>query len=130
MYHDPKVGKSDYYYLVFTTPDGRVWPKMGRGLTLSYVDPGQQRIIRLPDSTRLVRDYLAKFGCHYIVPDGQGNLWIGLKQRGLLRFNPQTLAVDHLVDQPLDVRGITQDRRGIIYFTTIEQGLFAYAPTG
>ena len=128
VYHDPNVGKGDYYYLVFTTPDGRVWPKMGRGHTLSYVDPGQQRMVRLPDSTRLVRDYLAKFGCHYLFADGQGNLWIGLKKRGLLRFNPRTLAVDHLVDQPLDVRGITQDQRGVIYFTTVEQGLFAYAP--
>lgn len=128
VYHDPQVKKSDYYYQVWPTADGRVWPKMGRGHSLSYIDSGRQRVVRLPDSTRLVRDYLAKYGCHYILPDAQGNLWIGLKKRGLLRFNPRTLAVDHLVDRPLDVRGIAQDRRGIIYFTTIEQGLFAYTP--
>ncbi len=128
VYHDPVVKKGDYYYIVIPTADGRVWPKMGRGHTLAYIDPGRQRMVRLSDSTRLVRDYLAKYGCHYILPDAQGNLWIGLKKKGLLRFNPRTLAVDHLVDRPLDVRGIAQDRRGVIYFTTIEQGLFAYTP--
>ena len=128
VYHDPLVKQGDYYYLIITAPDGRIWPKMGRGQALAYIDPNRRRMIRLPDSTRLVRDYLMRYGCHYIVADATGNLWIGLKKKGLLRFNPRTLAVDHLVDRPLDVRGIAPDNRGKIYFTTVDQGLFAYTP--
>lgn len=55
VFHDPRVKMGDYYYHVLPTPDGRVWLKMGRGYSLAYVDPRQQRIVRLPDTTRLVR---------------------------------------------------------------------------
>lgn len=127
-FHDPVLKTEDNYYHVVPAPDGRVWLKMGRGYSLSYVDPNQERIVRLPDSTRLVRDYLARYGCHFLFADTNGILWIGLRNNGLLTFNPQTGAVAHVVDRPLDVRGITQDRRGIIYFTTTSQGLFAYTP--
>lgn len=128
VFHDPRVKKDDYYYHVLPTPDGRVWLKMGRGYSLSYVDPRQQCIVRLPDTTRLVRDYLARYGFHCLFADAHHTLWIGLKKKGLLRVNTQTFAVEHLVDQSLDIRGITQDRRGTVYFTTVDQGLFAYAP--
>lgn len=128
VFHDPQVKKDDYYYHVLPTPDGRVWLKMGRGYSLSYVDPRQQRIVRLPDTTRLVRDYLARYGFHCLFADAHNTLWIGLKEKGLLRVNTQTFAVEHLVDRSLNIRGITQDRQGTVYFTTVDQGLFAYAP--
>lgn len=128
VFHDPIDPRGDYYYHIVPAPDGRLWLKMGRGYSLSYVDPKGERIVRVPDSTRLVRDYLAPYGCHYLFADAQGMLWIGLKKKGLLRFNPRTGAVTHVVDRPLDVRSIAQDRQGVIYFTTTDQGLFIYTP--
>jgi len=128
VFHDPVARKGDYYYHIVPAPDGRLWLKMGRGHSLSYVDPQRERIVRLPDSTRLVRSYLAKYGCHYLFADAQGLLWIGLKKKGLITFNPRTGAIRHVVDRPLDIRGIAQDRQGVIYFTTSDQGLFTYLP--
>lgn len=128
VFHDPLIRKGDYYYQVIPAPDGRVWLKMGLGHSISYVNPRQDSLIRLPDTTRLVRDYLARYGSHCLYADAGGVLWIGLKKKGLLTFDPRTGAVRHVVDRPLDVRSITQDRRGLVYFTTSKQGLFTYAP--
>ena len=128
VFHDPLTPKGDFYYHVVPAPDGRLWLKMGAGHSLSYIDPRRDRLVRLPDSTRLVREYLAPYGCHYLFADAQGLLWIGLKNKGLLTFDPRTGAVRHIVDRPLDVRSIAQDGQGRIYFTTTQQGLFAYTP--
>lgn len=128
VFHDPVLKEGDYYYHVVPSTDGRIWLKMGSGYSLSYVDPRHERIVRVPDTTRLMRDYLAKYGSHYIFFDAQNNLWIGLKGHGLLKVNPHTFAVEHVVDQSLHVRGITQDRRGTIYFATSNRGFFAYDP--
>ncbi|WP_373512421.1 ATP-binding protein [Persicitalea sp.] len=126
--HDPVLTKGDYYYQITPVSNGRMWLKMGRGNSLSYIDVARQSIVRLPDTIRLVRDYLAKYGSNYLFADAEGNLWIGLRQHGLLKFNPKTGAVTHAVDRPLDVRGIAQDKQGIIYFTTTAHGLFVYNP--
>ncbi|QKZ12648.1 ATP-binding protein [Spirosoma sp. KUDC1026] len=128
VFHDPVLKEGDYYYQLVSSVDGRIWLKQGSGLSLAYVDTRQQRIVRLPDSTRVVRDYLARYGSHYLFTDAQASLWIGLKDHGLLKLNPRTLAVKHIVDQGLDIRSITQDRQGVIYFATSKQGLFAYNP--
>lgn len=126
--HDPVLNEGDYYYHLATAPDGKIWLKRGWGFSLSYVDTRQQRIVRVSDTTRLVRNYLAKAGSHYIYVDEQANLWIGLQKHGLLKVNARTLAVEHIVDRGLDVRFITQDRRGTVYFTTGNQGFFVYNP--
>ncbi|NEU66297.1 ATP-binding protein [Spirosoma agri] len=128
VFHDPVMKEGDYYYHLMASPDGRIWFKMSSGFSLSYIDTRQSRLVRVADTTRLVRAYLAKYGSHSFFADAQANLWIGLQQHGLLKVNPRTLAVEHLIDQGLDVRFITQDRRGVVYFTTAKQGLFAYNP--
>lgn len=128
VFHDPVLKEGDYYYQLVLGADGRIWLKQGSGLSLSYVDTRQQRLVRVPDSTRLVRNYLARYGSHFLFTDARANLWIGLKDHGLLKVDPRTLAVEHIVDQGLDIRSITQDRRGIVYFATANQGLFAVNP--
>lgn len=128
VFHDPILKEGDFYYQVVPAADGRIWLKMSSGLSLSYIDPRQERIVRVPDTTPLVRDYLAKYGSHYLFADTQANLWIGLKKHGLLKVNTRTLSVEHIVDQGLDVRSITQDRQGNIYFATSNRGLFSYNP--
>ncbi len=126
--HDPVFKEGDFYYNLAASPDGRIWFKMGWGYSLSYVDTHQERIVRVSDTTRLVRDYLAKYGSHSLYADAQANLWISLQKHGLLKFNPRTLAVEHIVDQGLNIGFITQDRRGMLYFTTDTQGFFGYNP--
>ncbi|WP_381525733.1 ATP-binding protein [Spirosoma soli] len=128
VFHDPALKEGDYYYHLAPSPDGRIWLKRGWGYSLSYIDTHQPRLVRIPDTTRLVRDYLARDGSHYLFVDTQANLWIGLQKHGLLKVNPRNLAVEHIVDRGLDVRFITQDRRGTVYFTTGNQGFFAYNP--
>ena len=127
VFHDPVLRKGDYYYHSMPSPDGRVWLKLDQGYALPYFDPQHQQIRRVPNTTRLIRQYLAKGGCHYLFPDADANLWIGLRGQGLLRFNPRTLAVDHVFTKPVNVRWITQDRRGLIWFTS-DQGLYTYDP--
>ncbi len=126
--HDPVLKKSDYYYHFTPVSNDRIWLKMEVGNSLSYIDVVRQRIVRLPDTTKLVRDYLAKYGSNYLFADNQANLWIGLRNHGLLKFNPKTGDVTHIVDRQLHVRGITQDKEGVIYFTTTGNGLFTYHP--
>ena len=128
VFHDPVLKEGDYYYHLMPSPDGRIWLKMSWGFSLSYVDTPQQHLVRLPDTTRLVRDYLSKYGSHSFFADSQANLWIGLQGHGLLKVDLRTLAVEHIVDRGLNVRFITQDRQGTVYFTTGDQGLFAYNP--
>ncbi|MCK8495578.1 MULTISPECIES: hybrid sensor histidine kinase/response regulator transcription factor [Spirosoma] len=127
-FHDPVRKEGDYYYQITPVSKGRMWLKMESGTSLSYVDVARQCIVRVPDTSKLVRNYLVKYGSHYLFADDQANLWIGLRHHGLLKYNPQTGAITHVVDQQLDVRGITQDRQGILYFTTTASGLFIYNP--
>ena len=127
VFHDAALKQGDYYYHCVFSPDGRIWLKQDEGYALPYFDPGRQQIRRVADTTRLVRHYLAKYGCHYVFADGQANVWIGLRGQGLLRFNPRTGAVDHVFTQKANVRWIAQDRQGRIWFTS-DQGLYAYHP--
>ncbi|MBD2705742.1 response regulator [Spirosoma sp. BT702] len=126
-YHDPDLPQGDFYYDVMPSPDGRIWCKPKTGNTLTYIDRQANRMVRLPDSTPLVKQYLAEIGCNYVYVDAEGFLWVGLRGRGLLRVNPRTYAVDHVITEKLHVRWITQDRRGLIWFTTV-QGVYNYDP--
>ena len=90
--------------------------------------PQLDKIVRVPDSTRLVREYLSQWRSNYLFADADANLWIGLRRRGLIRFNPRTYAVEKVFDRPGEaVRWITQDRQGTIWFTT-GAGVYAYNP--
>ena len=60
--HDPMLKEGDYYYHLAASPDGKIWLKRSWGFSLAYVDTRQQRIVRVSDTTRLVRDYLVKDG--------------------------------------------------------------------
>ncbi|GAB3739047.1 hybrid sensor histidine kinase/response regulator transcription factor [Spirosoma lituiforme] len=128
VFHDPLLKEGDFYYQVVPAPDGRIWLKMGSGHSLSYLDPVKASIVRVPDTTRLVRDYLASYGSHYVFVDADGTLWIGLKNHGLLEVDSHTFAVKSIIDEGLDVRGIAQDRQGIIYFTSSNRGFYRYNP--
>lgn len=117
VFHAPWIGRGDDYGHVVPMPDGRVWVKVGKGI-LAYFDPGRQQIVRVADTTRLVREFLAKDGFRHLSADSRGNLWIGLHENGLIRVNPRTLAVDHIFTQKKNVRSVSEgpDRR--IWFTT------------
>ena len=127
VFHDPLLRQGDYYYHCVFSPDGRIWLKQDEGYALPYFDPQRQQIRRVADTTRLVRQYLARYGCHYVFADDQATLWIGLRGQGMLHFNPRTGAVDHVFTQKANVRWITQDRQGRIWFTS-DQGLYVYHP--
>lgn len=125
-YHDPVLRQGDDYFHVIPSPDGRIWCKLGRGSALSYVDPRLDKIVRVPDSTRLVREYLSRWRSNYLFADADTNLWIGLRTRGLIRVNTRTYAVEKVFDKAGEaVRWITQDGQGTIWFTT-NQGVYAY----
>lgn len=128
VYHDPVLNQGDDYFHVVPSPDGRIWCKMGRGGTLSYIDPQQDRIIRIPDSARVIRNYLAVRNSNYLFAAADSTLWIGQRGRGLLHFNPRTYTVDEVFSQQGEgVRWITQDRQGAIWFTT-NRAVYAYKP--
>ncbi|KAA9346404.1 hybrid sensor histidine kinase/response regulator transcription factor [Larkinella humicola] len=127
-YHDPVLRQGDDYFHVVPSPDGRIWCKLGRGEVLSYIDPDQDKIIRIPDSSRVIREFLSIRKSHYLFAAADSTLWIGQRGRGLLHFNPRTYAVDEVfsnVDE--GVRWITEDRRGTIWFTT-SKAVYAYHP--
>ncbi|WP_460978315.1 hybrid sensor histidine kinase/response regulator transcription factor [Spirosoma knui] len=128
-YHDPVLRQGDDYFHVVPSPDGRIWCKLGRGSALSYIDPTLDRIVRIPDSTRLVREHLSQWRSNYVFADADAMVWIALRRRGLIRFNPRTYAVEKIFDQPDEAaRWITQDRAGTIWFTT-SKAVYAYNPT-
>lgn len=127
-YHDPVLRQGDDYFHVVSSPDGRIWCKLGRGEVLSYVDPEQDKIIRIPDSSRVIREFLAIRKSNYLFAAADSTLWIGQRGRGLLHFNPRTYAVDEVFSREGEgVRWITEDRRGTIWFTT-SQAVYAYHP--
>ncbi|QMW04932.1 ATP-binding protein [Spirosoma foliorum] len=127
-YHDPVLRQGDDYFHVVPSPDGRIWCKQGRGSILSYINSKEDKIVRVPDSSRLVRDYLVPWRSNYLFADADANLWIGLRQKGLIRFNPRTYAIEPIFDREGEaVRRLTQDQQGIIWFTTNE-AVYAYNP--
>lgn len=125
VYHDPQLRQGDSYFHVISSPDGRIWCKPNGGNFLSCIDPKLDRIVRVPDTSALIRQYLAVVGYDYVFADAEGNLWIG-QQGGLLKVNPRTFAVEPIIQEARqEVNWITQDRRGIIWLATI-QGVYAY----
>lgn len=118
VFHDPVLRGGDDYYHVVPSPDGRLWLKQGRGHALSYFDEAAERIVRLPDTTRLIREFLGPGGCHYVFADREAILWIGTRSNGLLRFDPRTGAIEHVFSENTQVNWIDQDRQGTIWFTT------------
>ncbi|MFD1140946.1 ATP-binding protein [Larkinella insperata] len=128
VYHDPVLGQGDDYFHVVPSPDGRIWCKQGRGGVLSYIDPRQDRIVRIPDTARVVRVFLSARKSNYLFAARDSTLWIGQRGQGLLHFNPRTYAVEEVFSQPGEgVRWITQDRQGTIWFTT-NRAVYAYQP--
>ncbi|MGM9510763.1 ATP-binding protein [Larkinella sp. GY13] len=127
-YHDPVLKQGDDYFHVVPSPDGRIWCKLGRGEVLSYIDPDQDKIIRIPDSSRVIREFLTIRKSNYLFAAADSTLWIGQRGRGLLHFNPRTYAVDEVFSREGEgVRWITEDRRGTIWFTT-SRAVYAYHP--
>ncbi|RAJ92992.1 signal transduction histidine kinase [Larkinella arboricola] len=128
VFHDPVFKQGDDYFHVVPSPDGRIWCKLGRGNGLSYIDPQQDKIIRIPDTTRVVREFLAVRSSNYLFAAADSTLWIGQRGTGLLHFNPRTYAVEQVFSQEGEgVRWITQDRQGTIWFTT-NLAVYAYDP--
>lgn len=128
VFHDPVLEQGDDYFHVVPSPDGRIWCKLGRGDVLSYIDTQQDKIIRIPDTSRVVRDFLAVRRSNYLFAAADSTLWIGQRGTGLLHFNPRTYAVEQVFSQEGEgVRWITQDRQGTIWFTT-NQAVYSFDP--
>lgn len=127
VFHDPVLRGGDDYYHVIPSPDGRLWLKLGRGHALSYFDEPTERIVRLSDTTRLIREFLGPGGCHYVFADRDAALWIGTRRNGLLHLDPRTGAVDSLFPEKTQVNWIAQDAAGRIWFTT-RSGVVALDP--
>lgn len=124
VFHAPWRPQDDAYgsySRAVITPEGRVWVQQTTGNytgVLAYFDPWQKRIVRVADTTRVVREFLAKYGFGCLYADRQGWLWVALHNRGLLRVNPQTLTAEHVLNDTLNVLDITDDPAGHIWFTT------------
>lgn len=125
--HDPLRRKNDDFLQAVSSVDGKVWLNPGYSRSLAYVDTKRQQIIRIPDSARVVRDYLVKYTMDCLFPDSHGVLWIGLMENGMIRVDPNTLAVEHVFTENVRVWDINETADGRIWLATAH-GLYAYHP--
>lgn len=126
IFRDPLADKDEFYTKARATSDGKVWFKTSNGNSLSYFDPKRQQIVRIPDSVSLIKNYLAKYGCTFLHPDTKGILWIGLKEIGLVRFDPSTYVVERITNKKIDVNAIAEDAFGNLWLAT-NQGVQKYS---
>ena len=127
IFRDPLADKEEFYTKARASSDGKVWFKTSMGFSLSYFDSQLQKIVRIPDSASVIKDYLAKHGCTFLFPDKKGILWIGLKEIGLLRFDHATNVVERITNKKINVNGITEDAFGNLWLAT-NQGIQKYNP--
>ncbi|GAB3506193.1 hypothetical protein GCM10027341_38800 [Spirosoma knui] len=114
--------QDDAYAQPAFTADGRIWLRQHRVGNprghLTYVDPARKKIHRVADTTRLVREFLARYDFGAILAGRQDQLWIALRNRGLLRVNTRTLATEHVLIDSLNILDLTEAADGRIWFTT------------
>ncbi|MFN8347847.1 MAG: ATP-binding protein [Spirosomataceae bacterium] len=128
-FRDPLADREDESYLVAApSADGKLWLKMSNGYSLSYFDHTRQRIVRIPDTAAVVKDYLTKYGTHFLYCDKKGKLWISLKEVGLIHFDPVTYRVEYILNEKINIRKITEDREGNIWLASSGRGVFRYNP--
>ncbi|MBD2705245.1 response regulator [Spirosoma sp. BT702] len=119
VFHADWQPKEDAYGRPIPTPDGRIWVEQqteGGTSQLAFIDSDQQRLNRVADTTRLVREFLSRYPFRLLYSDRQGQLWIALQKQGLLRVNPQSLTVEHIVSDPIQVEDMVEAPNGRIWF--------------
>jgi signal transduction histidine kinase/DNA-binding response OmpR family regulator/streptogramin lyase len=116
-FHDPHVPEGDDYSTATPTSDGRVWLLTGTGELVCF-NPLRRRIEHLSDTTRLMREFIKPKGLRALFVDKHGQLWLGLRERGVLRVDPRTLAVAHVFPKARTVRHITEAPDGQVWFTS------------
>ncbi|GAB3022092.1 ATP-binding protein [Spirosoma pulveris] len=120
----------DAYDQVRAGPTGRIWTLRESGnlsLRLAWFDLGTKAIQLLADTTRLAREYLAQDTLRTLFTDRSGQLWLGLRNNGLLRIDPKTLQPTFVWPQKTAVRAIAEAPDGKIWVAT-STGLYGIDP--
>ncbi|GAB3702575.1 hypothetical protein GCM10027592_32130 [Spirosoma flavus] len=131
VYHTKDHPQDDYFNRVAPDSRGRVWLRYSYGndeSKLAYFDPKTQQIQFVPDTTRLVREFLAKDGIRTLFVDRQDHLWIGRTKTGLLHVDPQTLSVEPVALDQTEVNSIDQSPDGTLWAGT-STGLYSIDPS-
>lgn len=127
---DASQPSGNLYRELVAAPDGRIWArqaKVGAASRLAHFDPVSKRIVSVPDTTRLMREFLSKYGFERLYLDHWGKLWISMPDHGLLRVNPVTLAADPIFPQPITVQALAEGPDGRMWLGTAK-GLYAFDP--
>ncbi|GAB3716762.1 hypothetical protein GCM10027592_58350 [Spirosoma flavus] len=131
VYHAKDHSQDDYFNRVAPDSRGRVWLRYAYGndeSKLAFFDPQTQRIQFISDTTRLVRELLAKDGIRTLFVDRQDHLWIGRTKTGLLHVDPQTLFVEPVALDKTEVNSINQSPDGTIW-AGASTGLYSIDPS-
>ncbi len=122
------INGSDRIRALFIRPDGNLWVGTKRGLFL--FDPGRADFTHIPlqedpNDSRFGRNYISA-----LVEDHNHILWIGTRENGLKKLNPQTGKLwryneNNGVEQ--SICGIREDQQGNLWIST-GNGLFKYDP--
>ncbi|CCH53049.1 histidine kinase [Fibrisoma limi BUZ 3] len=130
VFHAPGHPQDDALGRVTTDSRGRVWLRYSFGndeSKLAYFDPQTQQIQFISDTTRLVREFLAKDGIRTLFVDRHDHLWIGRIQTGLLRVDPRTLSVEPFLLDKTEVNSIDQSSDGMLWAGT-STGVYSVNP--
>jgi|GEM_PF-509252 len=121
----------DTYDQLSVGANGRVWlihEYGNQAHRLAWFDPGTKAIQFLADSTRLARQFLTHDTLRTLFTDRSGQVWLGLRQNGLLRIDPDTRQPTFVWPQKTGVRAITQGPDGRIWLVTTSGRLYAIDP--
>lgn len=102
---------------------GKVW--LGNAWGVFVAEKGSNKFKLIP-----------RFGYNYVYDikeDGKGRIWVAT-MAGIFRYNPRTQQLKHFVNIPLDkqslssnsVSSITEDSRGVLWFSTDRGGICRY----
>ncbi|GAB3694960.1 hypothetical protein GCM10027592_16490 [Spirosoma flavus] len=110
----------DRYRLFQQRPGSRIWgtrTRAGHPKELLYADSVTRKLVSLPDTCRLVRNYLRPRGIKELFVGRSGKLWVSLPDTQVLGVNPRTLAVEQVLrPEPFDVMEEGPDGR--LWFST------------
>lgn len=129
LIQDHGISDSDYaYYNASLGPDDKLWLSGTNNRILSYVDLRSTSIMRIPDTTGVVRNFVSRFGTEYLFANKSGIVWICLKQAGLVRFDPKTSHHDHIIKDSITITKMTEDIHGNLWGATLAKGVFMINP--
>lgn len=120
IHADTKPGQDGYDQLSVGL-NGRIWLLHEYGNQahrLAWFDPGTKAVQLLADTTRLAREFLAHDTLRTLFIDRSGQVWLGLRNNGLLRIDPKTLQPTFVWPQKTAVRAIAEASDGKIWVAT------------